>query len=506
MATKKEVTAKRGQTVKIKVNRKARVRKAAKKDDRRYGPPPALDPTRRPVRKTTVYLLDSSAGYSAAGDPVDTEGTAHAYKPEEFVFPDPGGFVDGGTGATIAAHRFGKMNSEPWYAPEFVSGAPKIRVKNPNTGLVFKTIFRLATLNKTKSDLYGVSFLLGSKANPIQEANGNFKLDPTPEQRLATVLAQIESQGETPELVEKRDNILLEIEELQPSNYTDKLRWDDPLRDWAVPTTRLEAKGSGNTWQIAVSAVYFEPFNPFDTENYKVTQGSFGDEEVPAPRLNGKDILYVLLTPQTWYTTSVWDGYTRTGANIVEKRHFTVLSTAIALTAPAGLTAHLTSDSQMRDTYPVPPSQYNPIAPIQTIWYTLGGYEPITFPVAEPAYGGPGPSGTPQAAAMTNNFPVGLASDDTLVSNTNLLIEAGNTPAESPVGAFYFKDQFYNVYRKTVRVNPLTTLIYNGRVDGFSNSSGELVTGENFSYSWFDTFYPGHSNSDLGSFVINLRP
>lgn len=503
MPSRKQVSVKRGGKVTIEINKRGRVRARKPAADRRYGPPPALDEVRAKRTKTTVYLLDSTTGYDPSGDPIDTVGTAHAYKPEEIEFPDAGGFLDGGDGSSVPAKRYGGISATPWYAVEFVDDLPKIRVKNPNTGLVFKTIFLPASLTKTKSDHFGMVFYLGGKANAILQANGNWKADPTPDERLATVLAQIEAEGETPELVEIRDNILLEIEELEPANYTDKLRWDDEYREYAVPTARLDAKGTGRTWKIGTTGISFEPFNPFDTVNFKVTEGIFDDEEVAAPKLDGKTILYVLLAPQNWLCTSTCDVYNRVAPNDVQKQHFIGYQYRDAVTSPRDLVANFTSGSYSKDSYPTPPNQYDPTRVEKAVFDTIGGFEKMIALVS----GGLtfGTDATPERTVLGQFFQF-LGTGNQLVSNCHLKVETGNSHIEKHCGSFYWKDRFFNVYRKTERVNSSPFTIYNGRVDSPDNAGGVLTTGENYSYPYFDTHYPGHADVDMGTFIFDARP
>jgi hypothetical protein len=418
------------------------------------------------------------------------------------VFPDLGGFVE--VGEVAPATRYTPIVGTSFYDPEFVTETYKIDVKNPHTGNIFKRIFFFPSLTKTTSDILGMSVVLGSKEYAIVEANSKYRANKTPEERLAIVEAQI-AAGSTPELIEKRDNILLEIEELLPADFTEPLRWDNDYRAYAVPEAFLQAEANGKTWEIKTTGMYFEPFNPFDTENFYVTEGNFGDEEVAAPKLNGKDTLYVALSPQNWLCTATYDSFERTGGNVVEKTHRIQYIYADAVIGPVAARVLTDFGSYARDFYPDPIPQYDPLHAISDVSYVYGGFERVTPLV--PSGVTYGTDATPQRSVVgILGFPFSLPFGSRLASNCHNRVEQGNSHVEKLCGSFLFKKKNYNVFRKTERVAIDPVLIYDGRVDSSSNNEGTVVTGNALDYSWYDTFYPGHTNADLGTVTLDLRP
>lgn len=496
----KETKVKHGDTVTVTVKRSKRGRAAsAKPDDRRYGPPPIEDEKKRLVRPQIVYLFDGTGfGYNPSG-----EITERWYLPEEVEFPDVGGFVD--PPAVAAATRYSQLGRTVYYAPELIEDTFKLRVKNPDTGNFFKTIFLFPPLTKPTSDILGMNVRIGTKDNFILAANPDYKANRTPAQRLVAVEAQI-AAGSTPELIEKRDNIQLEIDELQPADYSAKLRWDNDYREYAVPEAYLSAKPTGKTWEILTTGIYFEPFNPFDTDNFYVTEGAFGDLEIPAPKLNGKDTLFVLLEAQNWQTTATLDYYERGGDNVVRHKHYTLLQDARAIIGPVPGRVVLEPGSYAREFYPGTIPQYDPIHVLDDAAYLLGGFERVipTIPSGLTF----GSDATPERSVVgILGFPGlgGLGGAPQLASNCHNKVETANSYVERYCGSFLFKEINYNVYRKTVKVKPATVVIYDGRVDSASNVLGTVVTGENLDYAWFDTFYPAHTNLDLGNFTDDFR-
>jgi hypothetical protein len=485
-------------TVTVKPKSKRRLAAPVKPEDRRYGPPPFPDDDERlPPRPQTVYLLDGTNFYLAARTL-----SQRWYKPEEVVFPDVGGFVE--IGEVAPATRYTPIVGSNFYDPELVEETYKIDVKNPHTGNIFKRIFFSPSLTKTTSDILGMSVVLGTKEYAIVEANSKYRANKTSEERLAIVEAQIEA-GSTPELIEKRDNILLEIEELLTADFTEPLRWDNDYRAYAVPEAFLQAEANGKTWEIKTTGIYFEPFNPFDTDNFYVTEGNFGDEEVEAPKLNGKDILYVSLAPQNWLSTLTLDSYERTGANVVEKTHRIQYSYADAIIGPVAARVLTDFSSYARDFYPDPIPQYDPLHATSDVSYVYGGFERVTPLV--PSGMTYGTDATPQRSAVAMlGFDFTLPGASQLASNCHNRIEQGNSHVEKFCGSFLFKKKNYNVFRKTERVAVDPVLIYDGRADSPANTAGTVKTGSNLDYSWFDTFYPGHTNADLGTVTLDLRP
>lgn len=498
-ADKKQVKLGDKVTVTVQPKRKRRQAAATTPDERRYGPPPIPDDDERlPPRPQTVYLLDGQTGYNPARTITD-----RWYKPEEISFPDLGGFVD--VGEVAPASRYSFIIGSAFYDPTLVENTFKIDVKNPHTGNIFKRIFYVASLTKTTCDDFGMSVVLGTKEYEISSTNAKYQANKTPEQRLDAVNAQI-ALGSTPELIEKRDNILLEIEELLTADYVEPLRWDNEYRDYAVPEAFLKAEADGKTWEVKTTGIFYEPMNPFDTVNFKVTQGTFFDDEIAAPKLNGKDILYVLLQPQNWLSTSTRDTYERVGGNVVQKSHRIQYIYVNAITAPVQARTVTIFDSYARAFYPTPPSQYDPSRAEQTVSYAVGGFARVTPPV--PDGFARGPNSTPQRSIVAGmGFPFGLPGNTKLASNCHEKIEQGNSHIQKYCGSFIFKEKFYNVYRKTERVVVGTpVVIYDGRVDNLSNGGGKVITGDALDYSFFDTFYPGHTNADLGTFTTDLRP
>jgi hypothetical protein len=485
-------------TVTVQPKRKRRQAAARTPDERRYGPPPFPDDDERlPPRPQTVYLLDGQTGYNPARTVTD-----RWYKPEEVMFPDLGGFVD--VGEVAPATRYGGIIGTAFYDPVFIENTFKIDVKNPNTGNVFKRIFYVAPLTKTKCDDLGMSVVLGSKEYEISSINPKYQANKTPEQRLDAVNAQI-ALGSTPELIEKRDNILLEIEELLTADYAEPLRWDNEYREFAVPEAFLRAEANGKAWEVKTTGIFFEPFNAFDTENFKVTENSFSDDEVAAPKLNGKDVAYVLLAPQNWLCTATRDTFNRGGDNVVRKRHEILYQYVPAITKPFQARTITVFSSYARAFYPTPPTQYDPLRLEQTVSYVVGGFERITPPVADGF--ALGPDSTPQRSVIAGHgFNFSFSTGVKLISNCHNRVEQGNSNIEKYCGSFIFKEKIYNVFRKTERVAISPVLIYDGRVDSLENGGATLLTGESYDYSYFDTAFPGHTNSDLGTFTTDLRP
>lgn len=492
-------SGKLGDTFIIKVPSKGKGAGTTTAAKRRKGPYPVDEEEGRPPAKLqTVYLLDTTNGYN----PARTIGERW-YLPEEVEFPDLGGFID--VGEVAPASRYSFIFGTPFYDPVFLPDTYQFDVKNPHTGEIFKRIFISPPLTKTTCGDLGMSVVLGTKEYAITEANSKYRANKTPEQRLATVEAQIEA-GSTPELEEKRDNILLEIEELLPADYSEPLRWDNEYREYAVPEAFLKAEANGKTWEVKTTGIFYEPFNPFDTENFKVTQGGFGDDELPAPKLNGKDVLYVLLAQQNWLSTATRDTFERVGGNIVQKSHRIQYQYVNAIPGPVQARTVTIFDSYARDFYPSPIPQYDPAHAEATVSYVVGGFERLVPPVADGF--ALGSASTPQRSVIAGyGFPFNFPGGAKLASNCHNKIEQGNSHVEKYCGSFLFKKKLYNVFRKTERVVVGTpVVIYDGRVDSLSNSGGSVVTGDSLDYTWFDTAFPGHSDADLGTFTVDLRP
>ena len=503
----------------IRVPSKTKVTVAQEAPGRRKGPYPVDEEEIRPVeRPQTVYLLDGTHSVYKASREVN----AVWYLPEDLTGFDVGDSLNSPDVAPSSRYNgfliTGNEYHEPTTAPE---GNPfKWDVKNPLTGEIFKRIFYLPCLNKSSSDVFELSVKLGSKEIPITSTSPDFKAGLTPEERLVIVEAQI-AQGSTPELVLKRDNILLEIEELLTADNTEKLRWDNDYRDFAVPEGYVKSIASGKTWEVKTTGIFYEPFNPFDTVNYKVVvlddpffpEGNpFTDEEVAAPKLNGRDALYIVLKPQNWQSTFVLNIWTITGQDSdlftldVQKLHRTYIQyvNALVLPQPAFVQSAI---SQAESAYPGPVSPFDSSIATETIYWRVGGFDSLSAPI--PSGLVYGPDSTPERSAVGILGTFGISGVGLNDSCTNK-VEQGNSHVEKLCGSFRFKDKYYNVYRKTERVAIDPVVLYDGIFDGPGSPEGGVVTSSSLGINWFEDSpdFAGYTVTltDIGSDVVDLRP
>jgi len=403
--------------------------------ERRYGPPPFLEELRRRRKRgmSEVFFLNQQSEFSRVDPfrfrPKQELKYIHKWIANPLDFP-AGGYLSLGKGTEVRRY--------------FSSGAGDY--------VVYRDAWNKHPLPYQFAADYGVSFKLGGQTKVLAPATEQWKAYSPYDTRDDLLELQERGQDVTAELA----NNAYEIEEWEAAFRADKTYWVEFLRDhhrqWGFYRKRLSKQ---STYSIESTGPCFEPFDPFDTDQYKVTLGSFASAEVAAPQLKSgvdNDVRFGLI-PRAWsftvnYTCWFFQFTFSFPVGRIWKRDFTIEGEAFAPTLPHiqpqsgalapnefpyqtsewadGLFTGITTTDQMLDTTGLP-------APSDTTYKFL---KLAPFPEEEFDF-----TNAPESGG-NSRWPIERSDCSISISERN--IEPGEL-----VGMFEVNGLSHNVFRKT---------------------------------------------------------
>ena len=146
---------------------------------------------------------------------------------------------------------------------------------------------------------YGLSLALGGAEFPLAPDDSFWVQRKSPTQRQDDLLADT-GHDHSAEIA------LLEYEKMEwaAAYYSDHNYWNDHFTSWYKNYATIERRQKSKlTWAVSGGGIHFEPFDPWDTDNYKVTSGdTYGSTEVEAPKIpkDGEVGLVIGLAPRLW--------------------------------------------------------------------------------------------------------------------------------------------------------------------------------------------------------------
>jgi hypothetical protein len=264
---KDEKKAKLGDRVTVTIKKPPKRRaETAKPEDRRYGPPPFVDEDdlRRVRKATVIHFLNQQSIFSRTNvffaTPKQELKYLHQWSTDPFTF----GFLS-------LDKNFGVR-----------------RYSDSTSFVIYRDGWNRHPLPYANADDYGISLKLGAVSKPLVEANPDWVA------------------------YEPDDDNEFEVDEWEAAYDSDFTFWIEPNVTWHRNYGFYKTKPARkSTYAVENSGIAFEPFDPFDTTNYKVTEGEFADSEVAAPRLSPSKAndLRLGLIPRRWEYTLEYVGW-----------------------------------------------------------------------------------------------------------------------------------------------------------------------------------------------------
>lgn len=284
-----EKKAKHGDTVLVTISKRKKKALETPADDRRYGPPPFPDEVRRRRKKgiTEIHFINQQSEFSRTNLfrslPEQELKYQHKWNSTPFDFP---GFLS--LGKTTNVRRY------------FSSGVGDF--------VVYRQAWDKHPLPYTNANDYGITLKLGGQTKALAPANSEWKAYSPYDTQADLLERQANGEDVTAELV----NNAYEIEEWEATFQSPETYWIEPNvlwhRNYGFYRKRLSKR---STYAIENTGIAFEAFDPFDTVNYKVTEGDFSAAEVAAPQLDPKQAndLRIGLIPRRWQYTLTYTGW-----------------------------------------------------------------------------------------------------------------------------------------------------------------------------------------------------
>jgi hypothetical protein len=454
-----EKTAHFGQQINvlIKHDRKATVKTAV---DASYvkGVPPSFDEQKKKTKRMTlsVYLKNALVPYVEC--PVRLPRKLLNFKPTNALHEQGQFFYVIGPAATVRAHyrqaclRYGSgVAALPW----------------------------------SLGEKYGVRFVLADSPIIADDIDSKWMLAPPPTD---------------PDQLAAWNNPL-SAALLSTSNTSTVNFWWTPFNDWARNfgfISRATIKRSSIHWKVEnINPVeIFEPFDPFDTTNFKVTAGLYTDPEViPAFTKAKTQSLVIILVPKLWsyHVEGVQWAFRYAVAgplfSAVEKRTYTQDGLMYPLTSPfntilvganppSSLTSLNTTRTVRTPLAGAPPTNGSSSASIAV---TVSGLPKLEGYTPDPTYSDPDNNslkqwldlGIPRGAwagvdndtSYSGSFPEELGDVTALLEMSDCLLrlQVADTPTGALVG-IVVTDRVSYVYRRS----PVAagSIIYEGGYDG----------------------------------------
>jgi hypothetical protein len=370
------------------------------------------------------------------------------------------------------------------------------RYSDATTFVTYRQAFDRMPLSFLHAQDYGLSFVLNGTGYSLAPATPQWVERKSPAQRQADLIALDEETGSD----HSAEIALLdyEIAEWEAAYETPQTYWNPINLEWSRNYATFEKKLTANSsFAVDCSGQNFESFNPFDTVNFKMTQGDFEDDEVAPSRLRAKvrrAITYDLrigLIAQRWNFTVqylAWHYQARFDAN------------------PSRVVKHVRNESGSvkATTAPLVDSVFSNVYPKQESEYEAGVFSSITHTSSSTTLTGLPDEANHIIFLLENDndadglIPI-LTSDLDFESSdppfTVTLIERSDatisiTQADSEegklVGVFSVAGESFNVYRKTTLSRGGS--VYSGPIDAVR-----------FMFSSVDPFFINYVNPQLQS-------
>jgi hypothetical protein len=177
------------------------------------------------------------------------------------------------------------------------------RYSDSTNFVVYRQAWDRHPLPYSNASDYGISLQLAGQEKVLAPSNSAWK-EYSPYLTQADLL---ERQANGEDVTEELADNALEIEEWEALYDTPETFWIEPNvtwhRNWGYYSKKISSK---LTYAVLNTGQAFEPYDPFDTDNYKVTEGNtYGSDEVAAPKLDPSvaNDLRIGLIPRIWEYT-----------------------------------------------------------------------------------------------------------------------------------------------------------------------------------------------------------
>ena len=267
--------------------------------------------------------------------------------------------------------------------------------------------------------------------------------------------------------------------------------WPDTFQAWIKNYAELKPQKKTKTyrWRLDAGGGFYEPFDPFDIVNYKVTNGAYSDPEVVPLILGSRSInpvkVQVGITPKRWDVTASYVDWQVDESSVpfnIYKRTRTVQAFIIGFSCPFIMTSNSAEDTIL---LPLNSSSFDrrPI-PVNGIFQTpFGSTSVVTATMdgtPQAVFSGPTDFSDPNMNMLarlvafrmgatggvnrivSGEFPDGLI--DFGSTNATLTIVTAALPAGSLVGKLTAQGKTYHVYRRTPTAGG--DVVYDGPYDG----------------------------------------
>jgi hypothetical protein len=466
----REEKAKLGETVVVKLAKKKKAAAAKRPEDRRYGPPPILDEKllRRKGKVTTIHFLNQQSEFLQVPQ-FDTIPPERELRYQNKWVPDAFVLANLSLNKNVGVRRY----------------------SDATTFVTYRQAWDKHPLPYETASDYGITLKLNGGTKNLSPANDEWI-------------------AYEPDL----DNAN-EVAEWAAAYGSAQTFWVPINTDWHRKYGYYEKKLARRYTYAIASSGNFEPFDPFDTVNYKVTQGAYADPEVAAPRLNHKEVndLRFGLIPKIWDVAVTYFSWwyqpdpTFTVPNRIWKRSNSVSGIMTAITTPyfnevggftlancnkftvnftdfdgGGVTSHFSTWNHSQvieetDGIPAPFDDIHRVIHMELLQLSSSEYIMSRIGARD--------------LTFTNEGDFPANSKEHLDStHATLAITERDRAAGDLVGIFSLNEELFRVYRKTADVRG--GVIYSGGHDGLLGARSTAF------YPDFDTYTnPIQSRTDI---------
>jgi len=478
-----------GDQIRITINRRGKPEpKKAPAREKRYGAIRRIeDPTDKPVKgELQVVLLDLSTLFIQ--QPIPSFGD---HQREFFRFDqDRTLTLDSDTNPDYRATVQATLATRSLEAD--------IDVLDRTDSTIYRQSYQVWPLPFLHSVDYGLSFHFGATDQIISSVNNKWKERLSPTERIAKLEAASSDHSAEIALIEHEEaEWAAPFTLFDPTVISSQNFWHILFVDWWRNYAALKLKKLSSAAKYSVDFIgtfpVFEPFDPWDTDNYKVTMGGFDDDEVEPPKIRkaqGAELITIGLMPVWWdyvIAGTQWGydrGITHSG---FWKRTFTDHGSIVGYPSPIADERDsnypgVFNEYVVRTTAMGPDGLLDPPFNDFTDTTVQSDGLPTTAEVSA--------AGSPYSSQRVNQIVAGLAMqghgttnqvfsgdfpsspgyniETVEVTNSSLTITIADTPVGALVGRVFYKklNQSFFIYRKTAVERGQS--VYDGPYDGLS--------------------------------------